>query len=247
MEEKPRKVLGDVLRGEAESLEEHGDGLLALAVNTHADLVTLVDLELQPCAAARNHADGVDVLVTDFVNRGVEIDTRASHELGHDNALGAVDDEGSLFGHQGKVAHEDGLGLDFTGEVVHEFGFYIQRSRVGLAPLLALIQRILFLFEVGVLERQLHRLARVLNGGNLFKDFGQTASLRNNGLAGSLRRGLALLPDRGTDEPLETLGLQRKQIRDIDRVRNFGEGEALGDSTVRGSCGGCGTGSSQKL
>ena len=167
----PSEVLRDVFGGQTQCLQEDGDGLLALAVNSHADLVALVDLKLQPCTAARNHADRVNFFVAHLVERGVEINTRASHQLRHHNTLGAVDDEGSLFGHQGKVTHEDGLGFDFTSQVVHELSFDIQRCCVSLAALFTLIQRILLFFEVGVLERQLHRLARILDGRNLFEDF----------------------------------------------------------------------------
>ena len=53
----------DVLARQAEGLEEDGDRLLALAVDAHADLVALVDLELEPGAAARDDARRDDVLV----------------------------------------------------------------------------------------------------------------------------------------------------------------------------------------
>ena len=47
---------------EAERLQQHGDGLLALAVDADVDDVLLVDLELEPRAAARDHL-GVDDLL----------------------------------------------------------------------------------------------------------------------------------------------------------------------------------------
>jgi hypothetical protein len=55
--------LTDLLVGPAEGLEQHGDVLLALAVEADADHVALVDLELQPGATARDDLGGVDVLV----------------------------------------------------------------------------------------------------------------------------------------------------------------------------------------
>ena len=45
--------LADLLVGPAEGLEQHGDVLLALAVEADADHVALVDLELQPGTAAQ--------------------------------------------------------------------------------------------------------------------------------------------------------------------------------------------------
>src|SRR5699024_5510978 len=63
----------DFFAGQAEGLQEHGDGLLALAVDAHADLVALVDLELEPCTTARDDASGDDVLVRGLVRGLVEV------------------------------------------------------------------------------------------------------------------------------------------------------------------------------
>ena len=57
------ELLADLLGGPAERLEQHGDVLLALAVEADADEVALVDLELEPGTAARDQLGGVDVLV----------------------------------------------------------------------------------------------------------------------------------------------------------------------------------------
>ena len=179
-------------------------------------------------------------------SRGFEVDTGASHQLGDNNALGSVDDEGSLFGHQGEVTHEDGLGLDLTGLVVHELGLDIQRSSVGLATLLALVDGVLLVLEVRVLERQLHRLGRVLDGGDLFEDLLKSAALGNNGQSLGFRLSYTFLPYRRPDEPLEALGLQREQIRDLQSVIDFGEREPLGDSTVLGRRSRCRTCNSQE-
>ena len=86
----------DLLARQAEGLEEHGDGLLALAVDANADLVALVDLELEPCTAARDDARRVDVLVGGLLGRAVEVDAGRTDELRHDDTLGAVDDERAL-------------------------------------------------------------------------------------------------------------------------------------------------------
>ena len=133
-------MLTDFLGGHAQSLQENSHGLLTLTVDANTHLVLLVDLELQPCTTAGNNANGMNFLVAEFVQRGVEVHTGTTHQLRHHDTLGAVDDEGSLFGHQGEVTHEHCLGLDFTGEVVHEFCFDIERSGIGLATLLALVE-----------------------------------------------------------------------------------------------------------
>ena len=51
--------LADLLVGPAQRLEQHGDRLAALAVDAHTDGVALVDVELQPRTAARDHLDAV--------------------------------------------------------------------------------------------------------------------------------------------------------------------------------------------
>jgi len=49
-----------------------------------------------------------------------EDDARRTNELRYDDALGAVDDEGALFGHLREVAHEHNLFFDFAGWLVQE-------------------------------------------------------------------------------------------------------------------------------
>ena len=64
---------------EAERLEQHRDRLLALAVDADVDDVLLVDLELEPRAAARDHL-GVDDLLLGrgLVGVDAEVDARAT-------------------------------------------------------------------------------------------------------------------------------------------------------------------------
>src|SRR5690606_23894755 len=145
----------------------------------------------------------------------------------------------ALAGLQGEVAHEDRLGLDLTGLVVHELGLDVQRGGVGLAALLALVDRVLLRLEVGVRERELHRLAEVLDRGDLLEDLSQTRDLGDGGAAGLLRLSEAGLPVIVADEPAERLGLQRKQIRNRQRVGDLGEREA-GYSAAVLVGGGCG-------
>ena len=116
---------------EAERLEQHGDRLLALAVDAHVHDVALVDLELEPRAAARDHL-GVDDLLLGrgLVGVDAEVHARRTHELRDDDALGAVDDEGAAVGHHREVPHEDRLLLDLTGLRVHEARGDEQRARV---------------------------------------------------------------------------------------------------------------------
>ncbi len=229
----------DLLAGHAQSLEEDRDGLLALAVDTHTDLVALVDLELEPGTTARDDARRDDVLVGRLVGGLVEVDTRRAHELRDDDALGAVDDERALVGLQREVAHEDRLGLDLTREVVHELGLDVERGRVRLAALLALLDGVLLGLEVRVRERQLHRLAEVLDRGDLLEDLAQTAVLVHVGATGGLGLGHARLPGVVADQPTEGLGLQGEKVGDRQRVGDLGERETGSSASVLGG-GGCG-------
>ena len=141
-----RMRLSELLVGlaEAERLEQHGDRLLALAVDADVDDVLLVDLELEPRAAAGDHLGVDDVLLgRGLVGVDAEVDAGRAHELRHDDALGAVDDEGAAVGHHREVAHEDGLLLDLTGLRVHEPRGDEQRARVGHVALAALVLRVL--------------------------------------------------------------------------------------------------------
>ncbi len=81
---------------EAECLQQDRHRLLALAVDADVDDVLLVDLELEPRTAARDHL-GVDdfLLRRGLVGGDPEVDARRTDELRDDDALGAVDDEGA--------------------------------------------------------------------------------------------------------------------------------------------------------
>src|SRR3984893_14129618 len=83
-----------------------------------ADRVALVDVELQPRAAAGDHLDAVQRLLGGLVDVLVEVHTRRADQLGHHDTLGAVDDEGALLGHHREVAHEERLVLYLPGVFV---------------------------------------------------------------------------------------------------------------------------------
>ena len=88
-----------------------------------------------------------------------EEDARRTVELGDDDALGSVDDEGAVLGHQGDVAEEDLLFLGVAHRldagvrvlvVDEEPEGDLQRHGVGHAPLLALRHGVLHLQVDGV-------------------------------------------------------------------------------------------------
>jgi hypothetical protein len=213
----PREVLADPVVGPAERLEQDGDRLAALAVDAHADGGALVDVELQPGAAARDDLDAVDVDVGGLVEGAVEVDAGAADELGDDHPLGAVDDERALAGHHREVAHEDRLRLDLAGLVVGELRGDEQRRRVGHVLVLTLIDGRLDVLEARVGEGQAHRAGEVLDRGQLGED------LLEAGLRVGLRV-LAGLPGVVADQPVERLGLQGEEVGHLQRLADLGEG-----------------------
>jgi hypothetical protein len=167
---RPPEVLPDAICAPAEGLEEHGDRLAALAVDTHADRRTLVDVELQPGATARDDLDAVDVDIGGLVQRPVEVHARRADKLAHDDPLGAVDDERALGRHHREVTHEHRLALDLACGVVRELGRDEQRSREGHVLVLALLDGRLDVLEAWVGEGEAHRAGEVLDGGDLAED-----------------------------------------------------------------------------
>ena len=219
----PLELVKDLFAREAEGLQEYCDRLIALAVDTNADLVALIDLELEPRTTARDDASRVNVFVAELLWLTVEVHTRRTHELRHNHALGSVDDEGTASGHEREVAHEHGLSFDLTGEVVHELGVHVERRSESLTALLALVDRVLRFFKLGIRERQLHCLTEVFDRRDLFKDFVETTACRQISATGGHTVGYTLFPDFVTHEPVKALGLQCEQIRNRECVSNFCE------------------------
>ncbi len=218
--EEPRRVLLVV----AERAQQHEDRQAALAGDAGAGgevlAGLLLDVELDPLAAV-----GVDRARDPLVLREVaeaeplprlEDDARRAHELRHDDALGAVDDERALVRHHGEVAHEDGLLLDLTRGAVGEPGPHEDRGRVRHVLLFALLHRELGrgaqVFVVRVeLELELQVLGEVLDRADVAE-----------------RLCEALMK-----EPLERGALDRDQVGQVEGLGEVGERIPLTGSTNR--------------
>ena len=119
----------------ARSKREDRDATLARDARAGVGRLVLLlfEVDLEPLAAAR--VDGAfegDLLVL----AGLEEHAGRTHELGDHDALGAVDDEGPLLGHDREVAHEDGLLFDLAGLGVkkaraHEDGLGVRRGALA--------------------------------------------------------------------------------------------------------------------
>eukprot|EP00042_Codosiga_hollandica_P059795 m.920339 g.920339 ORF g.920339 m.920339 type:complete len:594 (-) comp63583_c0_seq1:122-1903(-) len=104
----------DLFRLQADGLQQDGDRHLAAAVDAEVQDVLRVELEVQPGAAVRNDA-GAEQQLARAVGLALvvlEEHARRTVQLRHDDALGTVDDETAVVGHQGHFAHVDLLFLD---------------------------------------------------------------------------------------------------------------------------------------
>ena len=205
-------VVGD---GDAQRAQEHGGGLLALAVDGDHELVALVDLELEPSTAGRDDLGLVDLLAA--VHLGAVVHARGADELGDDDALGAVDDEGALVGHHGEVAHEDELLLDLARLEVGETDLGQKRGLIGHVLLAALVHGVGRVAELMVTEGHLELVVLALDGAGLLE-----------GVAQAL-----------VHEALEALLLHGDEVRQLHRLRDLPEVDACALGGGHGLCGVC--------
>ena len=126
-----------------EGAQQYARRQLAATVDTDEDTVLGIELEVQPGAAVRNHASGVQQLAgaVGLTTVVVEEHTRAAMQLGNDDTLGTVDDEGTVLGHQGDFPHVDFLLLDVFDRLIgglaikdDQAHFYAQRHGERHAP-----------------------------------------------------------------------------------------------------------------
>jgi hypothetical protein len=100
------RVIGVTQRTEKCGDEEFATTTATVEVNVEE--VVLVELDFEPSAAVRNDTEGKQLLAG-----GVAIllkaEARGTMELGNDDALGTVDDEGAALGHHRDFAHVDFL------------------------------------------------------------------------------------------------------------------------------------------
>ena len=113
------EVRQDRFRRQADGLEQDGDRHLAAAVDAEVQDVLRVELEVEPGAAVRDDARREQQLAraVGLALVVLEEHARRAVQLRDDHALGAVDDEGALVGHQGHFAHVDLLLFHFLDDL----------------------------------------------------------------------------------------------------------------------------------
>ena len=151
--------------GDAKGAQQQRRGLTTLAVDGDDQLAALVDLELEPGSTSRDELGTVDLDAV--VHLLGEVDARGADELGDDDALGAVDDEGATVGHQGEVTHEDELLLDLARLLVDEADLDQHWRLVGDVLGLALGDGVGRIAELMLAEGDLHGSGVVLDRGRL--------------------------------------------------------------------------------
>ena len=193
----------------AERAQQDRHRQLAATVDAGEQRVLRVELEVQPGAAVGNDAGAVQQLARAVGLAAVVVEEHARRavQLRDDDALGAVDDEGAVAGHQGQLAHVDLLllhVLDRLGRrlavVDHQAHGHAQRRAVGQAAVAAL----------ALVERRLAELvADVFQPG-----VAGVAGDREHRLQGGVQAALLALAGRG--EFLQELAvgvhLDRQQV-----------------------------------
>jgi hypothetical protein len=160
------EVVEHLLVIEAERVEQRGHRQLALAVDADVDDVLGVELEVEPRAAVRDHPRGEQELARGVGLAAVVVEQHARRtvHLADDHALGAVDDEGAVLGHERHVAHVDvllldiehGAGLGLGVDLEHDQPQRdLHRRRVSDAALAALGGVVLRVLELVVDEVEL--------------------------------------------------------------------------------------------
>ena len=201
-----------LIRGKAQRTAQHGDGQLAVLIDTDIEHVGGIGLVLQPCTAVGVHGCAVQVVAHLIFGISVEYAGRTD-QLADDGTLSTVDHKGARIGHQREVAHENFLVLDLAGLLVQQTGSHAQGGSVGYVALLALLDAVLgLLIQTEVHEAQRQVTGVVLNGADVVEDLFQAL----------------------VQEPLIRVLLDLDQVRHTDDFVDVGEAHALGFAELYG-------------
>ena len=156
----------------AQGAQNHGDGQFAGTVNTDPQHIVGVRLIFEPGTAVRDDLGRIELFAS-FIVSDVKIDAGRADQLADDHALGTVNDESAMVGHEGKVAHKNVGFLDFTGLLILQANKHLQRRRVSDVALTAACNGIFRLVQRIVHEFQ-HKIPIVVsNGRNIGQNFAQ--------------------------------------------------------------------------
>jgi hypothetical protein len=133
-----KKVATGSARRHADGLEQDRHRHLAATVDAEIQVVLRIEFEVQPGTAVGNDAGREQQLARTVGLAAIVLEEHARRavQLGDDDALGTVDDEGAGGGHERNLAHVDFLLLDFLDRFLGASRSRITRrtlARSGLA------------------------------------------------------------------------------------------------------------------
>src|SRR5262245_28681114 len=212
----------DALLQEPERPQERGRQHLAAPIDPHVQDVVRVEVELDPRAPVGNDARREERLPGGQRLALVVVEEHAGRalELADHHALGPVDDEGALVGHERQLAQIDFLaallanrpGLGFLVVIEDdEAQRDLQRDREGHAAVVTLFDRVLRLTEVVRVELEQRVVVVVGDRKHRLEDRLQAE------LLAALRRDVLL------QEGLVGALLYLDQVRDLDDRRDLAE------------------------
>ena len=209
----------------AERAQQHRRVQLAAAIDADVEDVLVVELEVEPRAAVRDHAGAVEQLARRVRLALVVVEEHAGRavQLRDDDALGAVDDERARVGHQRDLAEVDLLLLHVADrldagllvDVPHdEADDDLDRRGERHAAGAALVDVVLGLLEVVRDELERRGLGEVLD--------------REDALEHALQADVLALVERDVDleELVVATLLDVDQVRDLDDLLELREGLA---------------------
>ena len=160
--------LQHVLGGVAQRAQQHRRRDFAPTINAAINHVLGIEFKIQPGAAVRDHAGGVQEFAGGVGLAAIMFEENAGRtvQLRNNHAFGAVDDEGSGAGHQRDFSHVHVLFLDVLDNLVIEScllvvddqpNLHAQRCRESQTALLTLLdvknrsaERVTYIFEHGI-------------------------------------------------------------------------------------------------
>ena len=124
---------------ETQSSQEYCKRELTCTVYTHADDAVLIFLKLKPSTSVGDDLRCI-LSLSSLTELCSEVSSGGTNDLGDDNSLGTVDDEGTVFRHDRKVTYICFLFLALTCLGVMESQFDLERSSIVAVFLSALFE-----------------------------------------------------------------------------------------------------------
>src|SRR5208282_4692135 len=192
----------------------------AAAIDADVEHVARVEFEVDPTAAIRNDSRRVQKLAGGMGAALVVLEKYSGRamQLRHDDALGAVDHEGAVAGHQGNLAEVNFLLLDVLDRAAavldvpdDELNLDLERGGVGHAALMAFLDVILGRAELVGDELERRGLVEILDRKHRLEDRLQADV------------GAVLGRDADLEEVVIRALLNLDQIRNLDDLLDLAE------------------------